>query len=63
MRLKEKYKKEVITRMMKKFGYKNPNSCPKIEKVVVNSGFGKMITDKGSSERKKIQQVVLACCK
>jgi len=45
--------------MMEKFGYKNPNSCPKIEKIVVNSGFGRMIADKGSSERKKIQEHIL----
>ena len=45
--------------MMEKFGYKNPNSCPKIEKIVVNSGFGKMIADKGSNERKKIQEHIL----
>ncbi len=59
LRLKEKYKKEVIPKLMEKFGYKNPFSCPKIDKVVINSGFGRMVTGKGSSEREKIQDFVL----
>ncbi len=35
-RLSEHYKKEVKNELMKKFGYKNVNMVPKIEKVVVN---------------------------
>lgn len=56
MRLQEKYKKKVIPAMIKKFGYKNKMAVPKIEKVVVNVGFGKMIEGKGSGERKKIEE-------
>jgi large subunit ribosomal protein L5 len=59
MRLKDKYKKEVIPQMMEKFGYKNPMAVPKIEKVVINCGFGKMIVGKGSAEREKIQNHIL----
>ncbi len=54
LHLKDKYKKEIIPEMMKKFGYKNPMAVPKIEKVVVNCGFGRMVDGKTSSERKKI---------
>lgn len=35
-RLKVKYQKEIIHAMVKKFGYKNINMVPVIEKVVVN---------------------------
>ncbi len=46
--------KEIIPEMMKKFGYKSRMAVPKIEKVVVNIGFGKLIAGKGSDERKKV---------
>ena len=50
----EKYKKEVIPAMMKKFNYKSKMAVPAIEKVVVNVGFGKMISGKTSDEERKI---------
>ncbi|UZE93185.1 MAG: 50S ribosomal protein L5 [Candidatus Nealsonbacteria bacterium] len=50
----EKYKKEVISAMMEKFGYKSKMAVPNIEKVVVNVGFGKLISGKTSDEQKKI---------
>lgn len=56
--LKEKYTKEVIPAMMKKFGYKNVMVVPKIEKVVVNTGFGKMIISKTSDEQKKTYKLI-----
>jgi large subunit ribosomal protein L5 len=36
-RLNELYGKEIKTEMSKKFGYKNVNQVPKIEKIIVNS--------------------------
>jgi large subunit ribosomal protein L5 len=39
-RLKDIYEKDVVSGMMKKFGYKNKMAVPKIEKVVVNIGLG-----------------------
>lgn len=42
---KEKYNKEVISEMKKKFGFKNNLQVPVIEKVVVNAGIGKYIKD------------------
>lgn len=59
MRLKEKYIKEVIHQMIEKFGYKNRMAVPKIEKVVVNTGFGRLIAGKTSEEQKKIQDAIL----
>lgn len=57
--LMEKYNKEVIKKMMDKFGYKNPMAVPKIEKVVINTGFGKMISGKTSDEQKKTINEIL----
>lgn len=54
MRLQEKYKKEVVPKMLEKFGCKNVMAVPKIEKIAVNSGFGKMAAGKTSSEREKV---------
>lgn len=44
--IKEKYYKTVIPGMMKKFGYKTPMEVPKVLKVVVNSGTGKIKDNK-----------------
>lgn len=60
VRLIEKYQKEVIPQMMEKFGYKNTMAVPKIEKVVVNTGFGKQISGKTSDEQKKISEAILS---
>ncbi len=57
--LKEKYNKEVIPAMIKKFGYKNPMAVPRIKKVVLNSSFGKEVASKTSGEREKIQNLVM----
>lgn len=46
MKLQEKYKKEIIPAMKKKFGYKNENQIPKILKVVINVGFGRHVKEK-----------------
>lgn len=57
--LTEKYKKEVVPVMREKFGYKNDMVVPKIEKTVVNTGFGKEISGKTSEEQKKIANYIL----
>lgn len=38
--LKERYIKEIVPEMMKKFGYKNPMQVPHLIKLVVNRGVG-----------------------
>jgi len=55
MRLKEKFEKEIIFEMQKKFNYKNLMQVPKIEKVVVNVGFGRMVVEKTKEEQEKIK--------
>ncbi len=44
-RLKEKYIKEVAPALKKEFGYKNVSAIPKITKVVVNVGTGRLGKD------------------
>lgn len=42
-RLKERYLKEIVPKMMKEFSYKNVMEVPKIEKIVLNVGLGEAI--------------------
>jgi len=58
LKLSEKYKKEIIPQMMKQFGYKTPMAVPRIKKITVNCGFGRIASAKSSSEKqKKIEEV------
>jgi large subunit ribosomal protein L5 len=57
--LKEKYKKEVISKMKEKFGYKNDLAIPRIKKTVVNVGFGRQMVAKTSDEKKKVYKSIL----
>lgn len=44
-RLLQKYRKEVIPALQKEFGIKNVMAVPKVEKVVINVGIGKIAKD------------------
>lgn len=44
-RLKEKYLKEVRSALQTKFGYENAMKIPRLEKVVLNMGVGKAISN------------------
>ncbi|MFH1207388.1 MAG: 50S ribosomal protein L5 [Patescibacteria group bacterium] len=44
-RLKDKYFKQVVPAMAKRFGYKNVMAVPRLMKVVLNSGVGKSLKD------------------
>lgn len=57
--LKEKYQNEVLPLMMEKFGYKNKMAVPKIEKVVLNTSFGKLLGKEKGEKSKKIQEEIL----
>lgn len=50
MNLQEKYKKEVVVKMMDRFGYKNKMAVPRIEKVVINTGIGRFLQDEKAVE-------------
>lgn len=45
VRLKEKYDKEVRKQLQERFGYKNVNQIPKLEKVVINMSVGDAIVN------------------
>jgi large subunit ribosomal protein L5 len=45
-RLKHQYHDEVVPKLQERFEYKSPMEVPKIEKVCLNQGLGKAITDR-----------------
>ena len=50
-RLLEKYRKIAIPAMQKEFGVKNVMAIPKIEKVVINTGIGRIVKEGKTIER------------
>ncbi|HXK40936.1 MAG TPA: 50S ribosomal protein L5 [Candidatus Paceibacterota bacterium] len=50
-RLIKKYRKEVIPAMQKEFGIKNVMAVPKVDKVVINVGIGKVLKDEKAVEK------------
>jgi len=40
-RLKERYKDQIVSALMKEFNYKNTMAVPRLEKVVLNMGVGR----------------------
>lgn len=57
--IKEKYKKTAASKMKEKFGYKNVMAIPKIEKLVINIGFGRIISPKTKDEQKKFNEYII----
>lgn len=45
-RLKERYKKEVVPALQKKFNYKSTMQVPRLTKICVNQGVGEAVADK-----------------
>jgi large subunit ribosomal protein L5 len=45
-RLAEKYKKEIVPALMKKFGYTSVMQAPKLEKICLNRGINGAVSDK-----------------
>ncbi|HUQ86478.1 MAG TPA: 50S ribosomal protein L5 [Vicinamibacterales bacterium] len=59
IRLRDKYKAEVVPALTKEFGYKNVMAVPRVTKVVVNMGLGEAtsnakVVDTGAEELGKI---------
>lgn len=59
IRLKEKFEKKVVLEMMKRFNYKNKFAVPKIEKVIINTSFGKLVAGKTKEEQEKIYKEII----
>ena len=57
-RKKELYEKEVVPYLMKHFGYKNINQCPKLVKITINNGLGD-IKDNAKSVQLAQQELAL----
>jgi large subunit ribosomal protein L5 len=45
LRMRERYKQETVSVLMKDFGYRNPMQVPRVVKVVVNIGVGEALDD------------------
>ena len=59
-RLKDKYKDEVVPRLMEICGYKNVMQVPRLEKVVLNIGVGEAISNAKSLEAAEQDLVAIA---
>ncbi len=44
-RLLERYRREIVQELAKKFGYRNALEAPRLKKVVVNIGLGEAVQD------------------
>lgn len=59
IRLKEKYKKEIVPKLMAEFGIKNSMAVPKIVKVVVNMGVGEAAKNRDVLDKASRDMAVL----
>lgn len=57
MTMKEQYMKEVLPKLVEKFQYKNNIQAPRVQKVVINVGFGRHSKDKDFI--KNVQETLL----
>lgn len=59
MGLQATYTKTAIPALKKAFEYRSVMAVPRIEKVVVNTGFGKLVSGKTGNEAKKAAEEIL----
>ena len=45
VRLKERYLKEIVPQLIKKYGYKNIMEVPRVNKIVLNLGMGEALSN------------------
>ena len=48
-RLKERYKKDVVPALQKKFNYKSNMQVPRLTKICLNQGVGEAVADKNEA--------------
>lgn len=60
MLLKETYEQKAIPAMIQQFHYKSTMAVPRIEKVTLNTGIGRLVGGKSTEEQKKIATDVAA---
>ncbi len=58
-RLKRRYEEEVVSALIKEFGFKSPMQVPRLEKIVVNMGLGEALQNAKllDSARKEISAI------
>ncbi len=58
-RVSVQYEKEVVPYLMKKFGYTSIMQCPKLEKIVINTGLGDIKDNQKSMQivEKELMQI------
>ena len=44
--LRTKYQEEIVSALMKEFGYKTVMQVPRLEKIIINQGVGQAVADK-----------------
>jgi len=49
-RLKERYKKEIVPQLIKKYGYSNIMEVPHVSKIVLNMGMGEALANAKAME-------------
>lgn len=52
--MQERYISAVAPALMEQFGYKNIHAVPRIVKIVVNTGFGRLTAGKSGEDQRKI---------
>jgi large subunit ribosomal protein L5 len=59
-RLKDKYRQEVVPKMMESFGYRNIMQVPRLEKIVLNIGLGEAIQNAKALEAAETDLVAVS---
>jgi len=59
LRLKEKYNKEVIKDLKEKLGFKNDLAVPKIQKVIINTSFGRLVSGLSKNDAEKVYTPII----
>jgi len=53
MNLRQEFEKKILPALQKKLGIKNPMAVPRLTKIVVNVGFGSILTKRGEKNFEK----------
>lgn len=56
--IRTKYKKEAVKEMMGQFGYRNELQVPRLTKVVINAGIGRLMVHTPQAEEKVLPTLV-----
>ncbi len=59
-RLRDLYKSKIINELKSEFGYRNPMSVPKVQKIIVSMGVGRALQDKKYMEQAKKDLAIIS---